>query len=279
MSMAKNNGGSTKVVTILIGVVAVAAAGYGATQGVCHFNSRRALTKAEDQLKKGFAALAADTLDKYRHMIVKRDRGCQVLLAAYYTTRNSEKLEWTAQACLEAGKETPDVFLGLAAVREMTGRDQDALRILNSALGKFESSPDLYYQMAQIFRRNRSHDMALRALGEASKRAPQNQQMVLEILEYTSSLGKWAEARKAADTLKSAKSDNPEIKLVMARAIEQGGDPSGAKVLVDEALGMLKGKDELKAQLERLYPDVFGDAPLPQAQVTQTSGGGAQPGP
>jgi hypothetical protein len=61
------------------------------------------LGQAETQLAKGFAALAAETLESSRLQLVDTRRGCQALVDAYAGARRTDRLEWATQACSEAG--------------------------------------------------------------------------------------------------------------------------------------------------------------------------------
>ena len=233
---------------VLVGMI------YGAFLIQTHF----VVKKAEAQLQKGFGALAAETLDSYRFRLRGQEKTCRTLISAYYQSRRLDRLEWAAQACLESGLEMPEAYLGLATVRELTGREGEALQLLSGVLGKFEKIPDIYYEIAQILRRNKRDNEAAAAYMKASERAPENNQFALETLQYLSSLQKWPEARLVADRLKNIQTDNPEVKLFVARALLKGGDRKAAEPLIASARELIEKKPESKAAFEKAYPDVLG---------------------
>jgi tetratricopeptide (TPR) repeat protein len=233
---------------ILVGVIC------GAYMLQTHFVEK----KADAQLQKGFGALAAETLDSYRFRLRGKEKSCRLMIAAYYQARRLDRLEWAAQACLESGLEMPEAYLGLATVREMTGREGEALQLLNGILSKFEKIPDIYYEMAQILRRNKKDNEAAAAYMKASERAPENNQFALETLQYLTSLQKWPEAHAVADRLKNIKTDNPEVKLFVARVLLKGGDKAAAEPLIAAARELINKKPESKAAFEKSYPELLG---------------------
>lgn len=244
----------TRIVAPLVVLAVVCASVYG----VCALRTKLAIRKAEAALLKGFGAVAADVIDERRHEAVRFEKGCPVMLGAYYQTRRADMLEWAGQACLEAGREIPEVFLALAAAREFTGRDQEALRILGGVAGRFDKIPDIYYRMAQILQRNKQNDAAAATLIRAAERAGNNNQIVLDAVQFLSGIQKWAEAKQLADKLKGTATDDPEVKLVLARALKNGGDAPGAQLLVDQAKGIIAAKPEFKQAIEQAYPDLLG---------------------
>jgi tetratricopeptide (TPR) repeat protein len=177
------------------------------------------LTEAEAQIKKNFTALASESLEPVRYELTSSVRGCQALVAAYFGAHKPERLEWAAQACITAGVETSDMYVGLAAARELVGQDGDALKILTQVAQKFDKSPDPLYRIAQIYRRNKKDAEATDLLVKAAELAPTNNQLSMETLEALSTANRWADARKYADRIKAVESDSPEVKLVIARAL------------------------------------------------------------
>lgn len=223
------------------------------------------LTEAEAEIKKGFTALAAETIDPVRDALTSSARGCRALVDAYYGARRPDRLEWASQACITAGVETPEIYLGLAAARELTDRDNEALQLLQTAARKFDKSPDPLYRIAQILRRNKKDSDAADVLLKASERAPENNQLVMEAMEQLAIANRWNEARRMADKIKSVETDSPEIKLLIARALLKGGDPDGARAVVAQARTLMSKRPEIKAALEQVYGDVLnagsGSAP------------------
>jgi tetratricopeptide (TPR) repeat protein len=247
----------------------------GAVWGVETLQEWRALKLADQQLQKGFGALAAETLTPYRKSLTKSEKGCQEMISAFFQARKTEVLEWASQACLEGGHEIPEAYIGIAAVREFTGRDQDALQVLNGVVGKFDKSPDIYYRMAQILRRLKRDNEAVVAYQKAVERAPQANQLVMDSLEYFSSLNRWSEARAMAEKIKDVQTDSPEVKLVIARALQRGGDKGAAESVVAAAKALLDKKPELKQAIEQNYNDVLNGGQV-AAVPNGMAGGGTQ---
>lgn len=240
----------------LIGLAGVACLGAAAWIGYTVWSHRK-LDLAEKQLQRGFGMLAADTIDSHRHSFISK-KGCPILIGAYHQARQVDRLEWTAQACLNAGIQTPEIVLGLAAVREMTGRDQEALQVLGNGLSKFDKSPDLYYAIAKIFRRNKQDKEAIVAYQKAIERSQQDPSLSLEAMAYFTSIQHWDEAKVIATNLRTAKTDNPEVKLLIARTLIHGNtDPALVKPLVDEAQELISKKPEMKEPLQHAYSDVL----------------------
>jgi hypothetical protein len=226
--------------------------------GASALETKLAISRAEKLLQKGYGSLAAETIDHHRKSAVSYKNGCSVMVGAYFASRHLERLEWAAEACLEAGKDSPDVYLGLAAHRELTGREAESLRILTSVAGKYDQIPDIYFRIAQILMRNKSNDAAAQYMLKATERAQGANQIVVEALQFFSSVQKWNEAKLMADRLKSAPTEDPELKLLIARALKNGGDAAGAQAVADQARGMIATKGDIKTAMERAYSDVLG---------------------
>lgn len=239
---------------IVVALLIVAAGSWGVTT----YQARHALKRAMAQLEKGLPVVAAETIDPYREALVKKsEQDCRVVIAIYYQARRPERLEWAAQACLDEGKVFPEAFVGWAAAREFIGRDAEALQILGNAAPKFDKVPSIYYSMAQIFRRNKRDDEAIAAFRSAIERAPNDNQLAIETAEYLYSLKKFADAKKLVDKLKDVKTDNPEVKLFLARVYLANQDKGTARTLASEANELISKHPEMKPAYEKGYSDVF----------------------
>lgn len=237
---------------VFILVVGVGYLAYGKIQ------QRRAITHAEAQLKKGFGALAAETVDRYRHHLVKSADHCKTLVTAYSAARRVDRLEWASEACLDNGVETIEVYEALASAADLAGRDGDAIQILNAAAGKFPKSPEPLVNMAKVFQKNKDVAHAGQALLKAIEVAGTDHELELQGLQFFSSLNQWTEAKQLADRLKGVKTDNPEVKLMIAEVLAKSGDKEGAKAQAAQADQMMaKATPEQKAALKKKYPDAF----------------------
>ncbi|MGZ3689116.1 MAG: tetratricopeptide repeat protein [Bdellovibrionota bacterium] len=210
---------------------------------------------ADSQLKKGFGALAAETVQPYRWILTRFETGCNVVLNAYFSAHLSEKLEWASQACMDHGFEGPGTYVGIAASYEFRGRDDEALRVLTQVASKFEHSPDLYYRAYTILRRNQKPDLAIASLMKATERAPNNPEMTFEAVRYLADLERWKDARPLADRLKGIKTENPEAKLILARVFQKSGDMETARTLTRDGASLVT--PELRAAVEKNYGELF----------------------
>jgi predicted Zn-dependent protease len=235
------------------GAAALAVAIFGIQMGRAQYNLR----EAEGYLQKGFGTLAAETLEPVRFMLVKSQRGCEALQGAYFGAQRPDRLEWAAQACIIKHGESPGAFVGLAAARELMGRDEEATRILAQVMQAFPKAPDPYFRMAQILRRAKKDVDAAMALSKASELIPANNQVALDALQALAGVSKWEEARRIAERIKDVHTDMPEVKLVIARAMLKGGNAEGAKAQADMARAMIEKKPENKAAIMQAYADVF----------------------
>ncbi len=228
----------------------------------CYFytqNSRlkQALQKAEDEGKRGFWALAYENLEPFRFKLIKNEKDCNLILNVYANFRKAERLDWAAQACLESGVETYGMYLSLAIAQELYGRDQDALLLLDQMAKKYDKEAESYRQMAGIFLRNKDEARTGEALYKASLRT-ENPQIKLDAVTTLLRLKRDNDALTIALTLRDVPTENPEVKLIIARALIAGRDSTGGLPQINEAKGLMMKLDaERVTQIERDYADVL----------------------
>jgi tetratricopeptide (TPR) repeat protein len=240
---------------VLAGAAIIAGGIYG-TQALC---THRAITQADEALKKNFAALAADRVESHRHAMLKSEHGCSVMIQAYHDSRNLPRLEWASQACMDAGWQIPEAFLGMASASEATGHDVEALEILMKGVAKYQTLPEFYVRMAGILKRNKRPNETVANYMKAVEYAPNNNALAWEALQYFVSVQRWAEGKQMVDKLKSVQTVNPEIKLVMARVLLNFGDRGSSKAMAAEGKQLMaKLPAATTKQLEKDYSDVLG---------------------
>jgi tetratricopeptide (TPR) repeat protein len=238
----------------LIGsVVLIGGIGYGAF--AWHFS--RTVKNAEAAMAKGFPAVAAESLEWHRTCMTSNEKNCRTLLSVYFGARMPQRLEWASQACLNAGIEIPESYIGLSAARDLSGRPQEAAQILASVAEKFKDIPDIYYRLAQLLARLENSDAALGSYSQAIQRAQNNPQIALEAIEYASKLKAWSRAKPMAESIKAVQTDNPAVKLLLARVFKNAGDSVSAKAMVAEAQPMME-KSPNKDQIAKAFSDVLG---------------------
>lgn len=213
---------------------------------------------ADKLLSKGFGAIAADRLWAFRPILERRVSGCRLLVASYFQSREVNELDRVSQRCLENGINIPEPYIGLGAVREFTGRDQDALQLLAQVLPTFEKLPDIHLRIGIILRRLKNIEPAIQSYAKAAEMAPSNPQLQVDTLAFMAEQGKWKEALPVANRLRETQTDNPEIKLLVARALQKNGDSGTAQMLAEQASGLM-GKLQVQAKeyLDKNYGDIL----------------------
>lgn len=219
--------------------------------------THRAIHTAEVYLNKGFGALAAETLDPYRKSLTSTEPHCKLLLSTYFKAQQGEKLKWAAESCLSAGVETPETYLSLALSQELNGKDAAALQMLTEFSPKFTQIPDFDLRIALIYKKNNKIEQASQAYLSAISKAPSNQTLSFDALQYFASVGDWKHAKTIALSLVNAPTNNPEVKLVLAQALAKGGDTPAALSTLQQARTLLAQTPTQRPTLEKNYPELF----------------------
>lgn len=249
-------------VALVVGAVLV----YGFGWALPKWKALNALESAAPDLQKGYGALAAEKLDGHRELLVTIEGGCAALIGAYYQSRNVLRLEWASQACLSAGKVSSDAYIGLAASRELTGRDAEAIPILKEGIKHFEKSGAIYYRLGLLYAKNKATDLATQSLVTAATLSPENTQMNFETLQYLVAQALWKEALPFAEKLRTVKTDNPEIKLILAEVFRNNSDVNMTVVTKQEALELLSKLPEKEQQfLRSKYSELMRWEPMVNA--------------
>lgn len=237
-------------VVVLVGVVATLT--YSVTA------QRRAVIRAQQEVKKGFGMLAAETVDPYREKLVKSEEGCKAAVMAYAAGRRVDRLEWAGEACIEHGIETMEVYEGLASAADLSGRDNDAIQVLSVAAQKFPKSAEPYFNMAKVYQKNKDENHAVAALLKTVELSGENHQLQLDTLQYLASVNRWTEAKQVADRLKLIDTDNPEVRLLLARTYLKAGDKVAAQEQVARGKELMgKRPADQQSNLKKIYSDVF----------------------
>ncbi len=246
-----------RIIISLFVICILAGGGWAATHFGRAYCLQREVSKADEESKKGFWALAYDRLEPYRKQLTSNEKDCNLLLNTFANAKKGERLEWAAQACLESKIETFGVYLSIAIAHELQGHDQDAVRILNEVSAKFDKEPTALLRMANIFIRNKDEPKAAEAMLQAANRT-EDPQVRLDTIPPLLRQKRVAEALKLAIPLREIPTENPEVRLIVARALIAGHEPSGGVKQINEArFLMMKLSPERKAQLENDYADVL----------------------
>lgn len=260
-------------IRIALGLILLGGVGYGGYTGVQAIRVSMATSEAQESLARGFPAVAADRIESVRYLMLNKTLSCATMIDAYFRARAFGRLEWASQACLNAGHNIVEAFLGLSAVRAAESRDEDALSILRDAIQVFPKNPVIFVRIAELFRKNKNDNAAIQAYQAAMERAPDDAALGLNTLDYYRSLKKMDLVKPLAQRLKGIKTEQAEVKLVIARALKDTGDAAGADQLVREADAIASKNPQLKAALQKAYSDVWKGAEAAPA----AAGGAAAP--
>ncbi|HTL11754.1 MAG TPA: hypothetical protein VL588_04665 [Bdellovibrionota bacterium] len=263
---AKLRGGIT-LISATLGAFALGAVTFWAFDQVL---AHRAVVRAQQDLRRGFASLAADRIDSHRYALTDSDEGCKTLTQAYTGAHRADRLEWSAQACLDGHHEVPEVFLGQAAAREWLGDEQGATELYERGGTRFSSNADFPWAVARI--RARAHDKngAVASYAEAVRRAPGDPRLLGDALTYLVRARAWAQAKDAAEKV-AALSDmdcTAGLLLQAAHVLNATGGGDMARGLVERAAPRLDAsgtveKDRLVTQYGGLL-SAFGRMPASQ---------------
>ncbi len=215
------------------------------------------LGQAEVLMGRGFHALAAENLDGLRNGLTGTDRGCKALVNAYFGARNTVRLEWASEACIENGIQPPDVIVGLANAWEQTGKVEAAVQLLQGASEKFKEAPDFEHRLGVIYNGQKKTDLAIKSFMEAHRRAPTLTKLALDYLVFFAQNNRWTEASIVADSLKDAQTEDPEVKLLIARAFQQTGRAEASRAQVEVAKTLLDKAPNKKDALLKNFADLF----------------------
>ncbi|MGZ3688362.1 MAG: tetratricopeptide repeat protein [Bdellovibrionota bacterium] len=248
---------SRKTLVISAAALGLLGAVVAAVYLVPSYRASRAMGDAKYQLTNGFPVVAAETLEEFRSTYVTRSHDCQVLISAYYQARKAERLGWATEACLFNHHESLEAYLGMAASREMMGREPEAVTILKQVASKFDETPAVYFTLAQLLRRMGRKSEAVDAYRDAVRRSRDSSTAAVELVQLLTELGRFGEASEAATALKSAPVEGAEARMIVARALLKGGDRVYAKIFADGAMSAVASDPALKAQIQKDYADVL----------------------
>lgn len=243
----------------LVAVVACAGAHYGLRY--------RAMTVAERLVGKGYGLLAQETLEPFKKELASTERGCKLMLNTYFQTQDARNLEYAAQSCLNHDRDIPEVYLGLASAREFAGKDSEAIQVLSQVFKKFDKVAEIPLKIAQILQRNKRDKEAVSVYALASDRAPQDYRLALDVLQYALQAQSPTEVKSMAERLKTAPTDNAEVKFLLAKAFHQVGDAASSKTAVDQAKDLMNKTPATKPELEKKYADLLN----PETVASNTS--------
>lgn len=250
------------------GLTLAAAAGIAALAfaGIQSLRRQFALAEADKFLKQGFGNLAAEAVEPVRFSLTKDESSCAILLQSYYVAHQAERLGWAAESCLSHGIENPDIYIGYAASHELQDRSGVALRILEQGLEKFGKSANIYQQMAMLYRHDKQDQLAVQAYLKAAELAPQNNQLTLEAMSFLMSQQKYPEARALADRLRYMQTEDPAVKLLLARAYRRAGERKIAQDLMEQGQSLLARAPDKRMAIEKAFEDVLKGEDSPEAR-------------
>jgi tetratricopeptide (TPR) repeat protein len=242
----------------------------GAAVGGTYGYRLHLLNQAEEHIGKNFHMLAAELLDPVRENLTRDERACKALVNAYFGARMNSRLEWASEACISRGIEAPEVIVGLSAAWEQTGRMEAAIQLLSGAAEKFKSSPEFSHRLGMIYQGQKNTDLAVQNFLEAHRRAPGLAKLALDYLVFFAQNQRWSEASVVAESLKDAQTEDPEVKLLIARAFQRTGRAEAARAQTEIARTLLDKAPNKKDALMRNFADLLGsESPAPAPGTPQ----------
>jgi predicted Zn-dependent protease len=225
--------------------------------GGCEIAYRRTLGRIRSAMQKNLPAVAADLAECHRYRMAKSDDGCALMIAAYHDSRNMPRVEWAAEACAEAGRQGPEIFLGLATAAEAAGRPAEALMKLAEGIKMHPNFPEFHLRTANLMKQAKRYEEAAASFMKVAELLPQNVELSFEILQYMVSIQKWAEAKTLVDRLQGVKDAPPEAKVYMAMALEKFGDHGSSRNLVEEAKRAIGNDKQRMEKIRAAFPDLM----------------------
>ncbi len=219
--------------------------------------------RADALTKKGYFGLAADLIEPHEAALTHSLDGCRILSISYFGSRRLDRLESATEACLENQQQSTDVIIGLAAAFEMTGRVDQAILLLQNSSAAFKNTAEFPHRLGMIYRNQKNIDGAIAQYLEANRRAPALHKLGLDYVVFMAENQKWNEAAAVADSLKDAKTEDPEVRLLLARVYQRAGRPEAAQAQVEVARSLLEKAPERRDPLLKAYGDL-----LPSVQRT-----------
>ena len=207
--------------------------------------------------EKGFASLAGEMLYPYRHLLIYQEKGCRVMLTAFFEGRLMDRADWAAQACLEAGTEIPEAYIALAGVREATGRQEEALGIYQAAIRKFPKDASILFKSARLFLKANMGDEAEKNFIAAATEVPQNIGVQVDTLAFLVQRRNWTAARVIADRVRSSgQALKPQVNIVMAETYLKTSDVGSAQDQIKAASASWKAMSkEMRGELTKIAPE------------------------
>lgn len=215
------------------------------------------LGRAEALIGRGFHQLAAEELDESRFSLTGSARGCAALVNAYSGARQFARLEWASEACIDQKNQSAEVIVGLATAWEQTGRADAALQLLQTASENYKETPDFPHRLGVIYNSQKNVDLAVKSFLEAHRRAPKLAKLALDYLVFFTQNTRWSEASIVAESLKDAQTEDPEVKLLIARAFQQSGRTDAARAQVEIARTLLDKAPNKRDALLKNFADLF----------------------
>lgn len=257
---------------LILGGLVIAGTAVGGTYAFRTYQ----LGRAEALMSRGFHQLAAEELDEMRFSFTGSNRGCAALINAYAGARQFARLEWAAESCVDRGQQTTETIVGLATAWEQTQRVEAATQLLQTAMENYKEVADFPHKLGMILNGQKNVDGAVKMFMEAHRRAPKAAKLALDYLVFFGQNGRWSEAAIVAESLKDAQTEDPEVKLLIARAFQQSGRTEAARAQAEVARTLMDKAPNKREALMKNFADLLqagGDATPAAAPASAPRGG------
>ena len=216
-----------------------------------------ALRTAENELKDGYPALAVETLRPYKTLLVHFDKGCKLVLQSHISNEDPHPLRWAGEACLSNHHVPASAWSSIALSQHFLGKTEAALDTVHFAVEQYPQFPILHQTTALLLTKLGKIELAVDEYSKAVELDPSDLTHAMLGLRAASSIQKWQKARKFADLLKLQPTQNATAQLLIARALKNGGDESGARDLLAQVNELLKQNPQLKIEMKSQFSDLL----------------------
>lgn len=238
----------------LAGFVLIAS---GSFIGWDQLQMRRSLQKADALVNKGYAALAADIIDPYRHRLAEQDKTCAKYIVLYSNARRWDRVESMSQECLDSKIEVQEAYEGLASVRDMQGATLEAIKILESAHEKFRTA-SMKRNLIRVSIKAGDYHRPIALYFDLINESPKDSALIYEAVKFFSDIGKWGEAKMIAQNLQGVESTDPNVFLTLARVMKNVKENKAALELIENANRLIAAlPKEQQTAFKKKYNDVY----------------------
>lgn len=229
----------------------------GIAWGWGEFQFRRSVKEGTQYLAQGYGHLAWTTLRPHRDRLLSETKYCPVFINSALESESWSDVAWAAEACRSGGFEGLDPELAMAIASEKQKLPDRAAVWAERAMRRSPKDLRPYIFLSRLLR-EKAPEESLKWLLQATQLNPNDAQLALDAANALASRGDWAAARQFADRLVNEQTQDPAVKLLIARILLNSGDKPRARAVRQVAEEWMKRLPQDQYQrLRNEYVDVF----------------------